>query len=245
MKKNKLLALIFTFLLIAQTNFIAVFADETQPNKDVITKRKINNDDNEKQLDTITKTTPKKQRKTLSVGEWDTLSTTNVPGVYFQKMDSYGRLTKKYFFYNQITKKMVEIPNKTSISSTKDLGNLENEYKMYSNKSDIFTHNGRTYIIPSITPNVTRELNIGSWKYLKTTGISGIYQMECFCGKCEPPTEYFFYNTKTRKMICVKTTKPITSTKDFGELEEEFELYGNKSNTFIHNGEKYTIPKGL
>ena len=35
----------------------------------------------------------------------------------------------------------------------------------------------------------------------------------------------------------------LSSAKDLGEKEKEFKLYGNKTNTFIHQGVKYTIPK--
>lgn len=248
MTKNKLLALFIAIFLSFQAVFATDIVNENQPQKEVVTKRKIFNDKDIKQTETTTQpitkaTTKKQQTHILPSDKWNTLTTTNIPGVYRQKTDSLGRQTNRYFFYNQVTKKMVEIPNKKTISSIKDLGSLENDYKIYSNKSNTFTHNGKTYIIPSAIYNETIILANDSWKYLITTKIPGIYQMRCFCGKCGPTTEYFFYNTKTKQMIYIYTSEPISSTKDLGEKEKEFKLYGNKTNTFTHQGVKYTIPK--
>lgn len=249
MKVIKLLALIVALLGSFQAVFAAGLIDETQSNSEVITKRKIYNDDTKTQtkstIDKTKKSKPKtKQQKTnLPISDWNTLTTTNVPGIYYQKFDNYGKITNKYFFYNQITQKMLEIPNKTSISSTKDLGNMENNYNMYSNKSNTIMHNGKTYIIPSSIPEINRILAVDSWKYLRTTEIPGIFQMSCFCGVCTKQTDYAFYNTKTKQMVYIKTAGPISSIKDLGALKDDFIKYGNKYNAFVHNGEKYTIKK--
>ena len=85
----------------------------------------------------------------------------------------------------------------------------------------------------------------------------------CKCAKYEE-MRFYFYNTKIKKMVLIPTIhetpmidkdrknrdingltpllySPINSTKDLGDLEEEYKLYGNKTDTITHNGKVYKI----
>ena len=142
MKKNKFAALLFAFILIIPSIFSSVHARNTLFEDFVITSRKIK-----------TKIVKKDvfPQRTLPEKKWNNLRTTYVPGVYCQQGDDYGTYRRqRHFYYNTKNRQMVEIPGKYFISSPKDLGELENDYELYGNKSDTFTHNGKTYKIPTI-----------------------------------------------------------------------------------------------
>ncbi len=178
------------------------------------------------------------------------------------------------------------------IKSLNDLDNYWREgYNKYANKSNSFTHDGKKYTIPKpVTPicdnipeipsssktTVPQNNTHTEWhpveglvKHLRTTNVPGVYQEEIGCGVCGSVyRQYYFYNTKTKKMVKVPKSNDtntlkqykfnqtnnnhykfsltrindnITSTKDLGDLEEEFKLYGNKTNTINHNGKVYKI----
>ena len=106
----------------------------------------------QQQKNTPAKQTPT-QYKTLPVEKWKTLRTYDgIPGI-FNRVDRDEIYTNEYYFYNTRTKQMIEIPtNKKYISSTKDLGSLEKEFRSYANKTGIIKHNGKKYVIHRSAP---------------------------------------------------------------------------------------------
>ncbi len=84
-------------------------------------------------------------------------------------------------------------------------------------------------------------LDVSGWNNLRTTYIPGIYcQIVDDYGKYRHQKHYY-YNIKLQQMIEIPGVYYMNSTADLGEYKSDYEMYGNKTNTFIYNNKQYTI----
>lgn len=80
------------------------------------------------------------------------LRTTNVGGIFCQQVADDGTYhNQKHYFYNNKTKKLVEVPHTFYVaigSKGKELNDLQQEYLEYGEKTNIIYCDGKKYEIP-------------------------------------------------------------------------------------------------
>ena len=197
MRSNKLISFILCIVLITLSISVAVQATQ---NKDVVTKRKIN----------------EPGAPVQTVKEDNTTQNDN-------KSNANRSTIKIYDFGTK--------PATANKTNAKD-----------SSLNVIYAHGWVT--IP-----------VEKWSTLRTTNVPGIYQWIRGCTNGTPDASYFFYHTKRHQMHIVSTYmkddsaspnhhQTLTAITDLlPDDKKQFEQYGNKTNSFTHEGKLYTIPK--
>lgn len=79
------------------------------------------------------------------------------------------------------------------------------------------------------------------WENLRTTYVPGVFCQQIADDGTYKKQKHYFYNTKTEEMILIPNVYYISDPRQMGDLYEEYEKYGAKSNIITFRGKKYKV----